>query len=77
MTKRIEGGITYDPQTFDVQNRLISVTKVGTGVTTFTYAAPSKFCRTSCGPGQCGTGCGCLWSLDDAPPTEPGRAGAQ
>jgi RHS repeat-associated protein len=39
MTKRIEDGITYDPQTFDAQNRLISVTRGGTGVTTFTYDA--------------------------------------
>jgi RHS repeat-associated protein len=39
MTKRIEGGVTYDPQTFDVQNRLVSVTRVGTGTTTFAYDA--------------------------------------
>jgi YD repeat-containing protein len=39
MTKRVEGGVTYDPQVYDVQNRLVSVTKVGTGTTTFTYDA--------------------------------------
>ena len=39
MTKRIEGDVTYDPQVYDVQNQLVSVTKVGTGVTTFAYDA--------------------------------------
>ena len=39
MLTRIEGGVTYDPQTFDVQNRLASVNRVGAGVTTFTYDA--------------------------------------
>ena len=39
MTKRIEDDVTYDPQTFDVQNRLVSVTRMGAGVTTFTYDA--------------------------------------
>jgi RHS repeat-associated protein len=39
MTKRVEGGVTYDPQVYDVQNRLVSVTRVGTGTTTFAYDA--------------------------------------
>lgn len=39
MTKRIEGAVTYDPQVYNVQNRLVSVTKVGSGTTTFTYDA--------------------------------------
>jgi YD repeat-containing protein len=39
MLTRIEGGVTYDPQTFDVQNRLVSINRVGTGTTTFAYDA--------------------------------------
>jgi YD repeat-containing protein len=39
MTKRIEGSVTYDPQVYDVQNRLVSVNRVGAGTTTFAYDA--------------------------------------
>jgi len=31
MIKRIEGSVTYDPQVYDVQNRLVSVNRVGAG----------------------------------------------
>jgi RHS repeat-associated protein len=39
MINRIESTVTYDPQEFDAQNRLISVNRVGTGTTTFAYDA--------------------------------------
>jgi YD repeat-containing protein len=39
MTKRIEGSVTYEPQVYDVQNRLVSVNRVGAGTTTFAYDA--------------------------------------
>jgi YD repeat-containing protein len=39
MINRIESTVTYDPQEFDAQNRLISVNRVGAGTTTFAYDA--------------------------------------
>ncbi len=47
MTKRIDGSVTYDPQVYDVENRLISVNKVGTGTTTFAYDAAGQRVKTT------------------------------
>jgi YD repeat-containing protein len=46
MTVRYHGSITYN-QTFDIENRLVSVNKVGTGTTTFSYDAAGQRTKTT------------------------------